>query len=214
MIKVAAPAHHQHLVCEPRIARVLSQAARSARMTRGMALIDRGTPAPGGESDMARTDCWSVVSMLVLLLGMPAALGADGPAEADDPYRRYILTAPEFQPVRQEPAFLIGRWDTWIYMPWRYQWTIGTGETGGRFCREFGFNGGFTDHGEGALDWLQRWGLRFYNDHTAGKGDLHLRGSENRSTVQADQHNPRAIRHGTDGPRPIDANLRRRLRDR
>ena len=67
-----------------------------------------------------------------------------------------------------------GRWDTWLYMPWRYRWTIGTGEEGGRFCRDYGINGGFTDHGEGPLDWLDRWNLRFYNDHTAGKGDLYL----------------------------------------
>jgi hypothetical protein len=124
------------------------------------------------------------------------------------------MTAPEFQPVRQDPAFLIGRWKTWIYMPWRYKWTVGTGDAGGRFCRDFGFNGGFTDHGEGPLDWLERWGLRFYNDHTAGKGDLHLHGSENKSRFQPDQRNPRAIRHGTDGPRPIDEEFRRRLRER
>jgi len=153
-------------------------------------------------------------SLLALLASMAVAAGADAPDEAADPYLRYVNTAPEFQPVRQDPAFLIGRWNTWIYMPWRYHWTIGTGDAGGRFCREFGFNGGFTDRGEGPLDWLERWNLRFYNDHTAGKGDLHLRGSENKSNFQPDQRNPRAIRHGTDGPRPIDAGLRRRLRDR
>ena len=32
---------------------------------------------------------------------------------------------------------MIGRWDTWLYMPWRYQWSIGTGDAGGQFCREF-----------------------------------------------------------------------------
>ena len=92
-------------------------------------------------------------------------------------------------------------------MPWRYQWTIGTGDAGGQFCRDFGFNGGFTDHGEGPLDWLARWNLRFYNDHTAGKGDLHLHGAEKKANFQPDQRNPRVIRHGTDGPRPIDARL-------
>ena len=153
-------------------------------------------------------------SLLALLVSMPAAAGADAPDGAGDPYLRYVNTAPEFRPVRQDPAFLIGRWNTWIYMPWRYQWTIGTGEAGGRFCRDFGFNGGFTDHGEGPLDWLERWNLRFYNDHTAGKGDLYLHGSENKANFQPDQRNPRAIRHGTDGPRPIDARLTRRLRDR
>ncbi len=153
-------------------------------------------------------------SILALIASMPAVAVGQGPSGGDDPYRRYITTAPEFQPVRQDAAFLIGRWNTWIYMPWRYQWTIGTGEAGGRFCREFGFNGGFTDRGEGPLDWLAKWGLRFYNDHTAGKGDLHLHGSEKKANFQADQRDPRAIRHGSDGPRPIDANLRHQLRDR
>ncbi len=111
--------------------------------------------------------------------------------------------------MRQDPAFLIGRWKTWIYMPWRYKWTIGTSEAGGRFCRDFGFNGGFTDHGEGPFDWLERWNLRFYNDHTAGKGELHLHGSEHGANFRAAQRDPRAIRRGTDGFRPVDENLRR-----
>lgn len=145
------------------------------------------------------------------------AAGAEPPpqprAEAD-PYERYVATALEYRPVKQDRAFLLGRWDTWLTMPWRYRWTIGTGEAGGRFCRDFGINGGFTDHGQGPIDWLEQWGLRFYNDHTAGKGDLHLTGANDRKTIQADQRDPRAIRHGTDGPRPIDSRLRARLRDR
>ncbi len=152
------------------------------------------------------------VWLLAALVSMPAA--ADGQESVGDPYLRYVNTAPEFQPVRQDPAFLIGRWNTWIYMPWRYQWTIGTDDAGGRFCREFGFNGGFTDHGEGPLDWLKRWNLRFYNDHTAGKGDLYLHGANSKANFLPDQRNPRVIRHGTDGPRPIDAKLKRRLHDR
>lgn len=94
------------------------------------------------------------VTVLTLAASISAVVRAQGPAGDDDAYRRYIMNAPEFRPVRQDQAFLIGRWDTWIYMPWRYQWTIGTNEAGGRFCRDFGFNGGFTDHGEGPLDWL------------------------------------------------------------
>ena len=98
------------------------------------------------------TKCFA--SILALAATMPVNVQAQVSTQDEDPYRRYILTAPEFRPVRQDPAFLIGRWNTWIYMPWRYQWTIGTNEAGGRFCRDFGFNGGFTDHGEGPLDWL------------------------------------------------------------
>jgi hypothetical protein len=154
------------------------------------------------------------LALCLALLSMPAAFASgEEPGGPNDPYRRYAEAAPEFRPVRQDANLLIGRWNTWIYMPWRYQWTIGTGDAGGRFCRDFGINGGFTDHGEGPLDWLDRWKLRFYNDHTAGKGDLHLHGSENKSTFKDDQRNPRALRHGTDGPRPLDENLRGKLRD-
>ena len=39
-------------------------------------------------------------------------------------------------------------------------------------------------------------------------------GRSSKANFQADQRNPRAIRHGTDGPRPIDETLRRQLRDR
>lgn len=151
--------------------------------------------------------------LLLTALFSSATAVADEPPSAD-PYRRYIETAPEFRPVRQDPRLLIGRWDTWLYMPWRYRWAVGTGEAGGRFCRAYGINGGFTDHGQGPLDWLRRWGLRFYNDHTAGKGDLYLQGANDRSQLQADQRNPRAIRHGSDGPRPLDEALWRRLRGR
>src|SRR5690606_19206128 len=100
---------------------------------------------------------------------------------AGDSYARYVQAASEFQPVRQDRELLLGRWDRWVYMPWRYQWTIGTGEAGGRFCRDYGIRGGFLDHGDGPLDWLERWGLRFYNDHTAGKGDLYLHRLSDRS---------------------------------
>src|SRR4051794_18694116 len=115
-------------------------------------------------------------------------------------YMRYVSEASEFRPVRPVAA---RRWDTWIYMPWRYRWTIGTGEAGGRFCRDLGINGGMTDHGEGPLDWLARWHLRFYNDHTAGKGDLYL---EPRG-LDARLGDPQAIR-----PRPLDRALSERLK--
>ncbi len=49
---------------------------------------------------MARAHWQFIVAMLALLPWTPAAFGADGPAEAGDPYRRYIETAPEFRPAR------------------------------------------------------------------------------------------------------------------
>ncbi|HEX6900572.1 MAG TPA: beta-galactosidase trimerization domain-containing protein [Thermoanaerobaculia bacterium] len=120
--------------------------------------------------------------------------------ESDRSYLDYLNRAPEFRPVSTPSA---RRWDTWIYMPWRYRWTIGTDEEGGRFSRAYGINGGFTDHGAGPLDWLERWNLRFYNDHTAGKGDLHLiPGSFGEGALR----DPRAVR-----PRPLDDSVRKKL---
>ncbi len=139
------------------------------------------------------------------------ALVASTVAAQEDPYLRYVRTAPEFRPVRQDPALLTGRWNTWIYMPWRYQWSIGTGETGGRFCREYGFNGGFTDHGSGPFDWLNQWKLRFYNDHTAAKGFLYLRGSNAKGNFKKYQRDARAVRSGTDGRQPIDKAMLEKL---
>ena len=127
------------------------------------------------------------------------------PRAADDTYLAYVSRAPEFCRVRQDPAVTIGRWDTWLYMPWRYRWPIGTGEAGGKLCRRLGINGAVSDHGQGPLEWFERWGLRFYNDHTAGKGDLYLEpggfGSELR--------NPRTVR-----PRPLDGALLAKLEGR
>ncbi|MBM4031895.1 MAG: beta-galactosidase [Planctomycetes bacterium] len=104
---------------------------------------------------------------------------------------------------------LIGRWDTWIYMPWRFQWGIGTGDEGGQFSRDYGFNGGFTDHGDrSVLPWLEKWNLRFYNDHTAGKGYLFL----NPTNWKASQKDGRALRFGGGGPRPLDDAMLEKLK--
>ncbi|AGA29612.1 beta-galactosidase trimerization domain-containing protein [Singulisphaera acidiphila] len=163
---------------------------------------------------MSRT---AMLTLLVALLiqGSFPAVGGETPAPAPaDAYARYIETASEFRPVSRDPKVLAGRWNTWLYMPWRYRWSIGTGDAGGRFCRDYGINGGFTDHGEGPLDWLARWELPFYNDHTAGKGDLYLRGAEKKANFQAYQRDPRAVRQGADGPRPLDSDRLRQVRDR
>ena len=90
----------------------------------------------------------------------------------EDPYERYVKTAPEFE---RSPRVTAERWKTWLYMPWRHRWSVGTGDEGGRFCREMGINGGFLDYGDGPLEWLEKWKLPFYVDHVAGKGTLFLR---------------------------------------
>ncbi|HJT35964.1 MAG TPA: hypothetical protein VJ783_28305, partial [Pirellulales bacterium] len=152
------------------------------------------------------------MSISRFVLAFVAVLACTQMAAADDHYLRYVSTAPEFQPVEHNPRMLIGRWDTWLYMPWRYQWTIGTGDEGGRFCRDYGLLGGFTDHGDGPFEWLNQWDLRFYNDHTAAKGFLHLHGAPERQNFAKFQRDGRAIRTGADGPQPLDDALRQRLR--
>ncbi|HEY0514529.1 MAG TPA: beta-galactosidase trimerization domain-containing protein [Thermoanaerobaculia bacterium] len=146
---------------------------------------------------------------ILAVLGLAVLAGACSRAEpslpaagpSDRTYLDYVRQAPEFRSVSKTTA---RRWSTWLYMPWRYRWTIGTGEAGGKLCRDLGINGGMTDHGEGPLPWLERWNLRFYNDHTAGKGDLYLEPGG----LDARLRDPRTVR-----PRPLDAALSERLKE-
>ena len=104
---------------------------------------------------------------------------------ADDPYETYVRTSEDFRPVQQDKDWALKAWPSWTYMPWTHQWTIGYDEASGRWSREHGYNGAFIDHGStslpggsktGRLDWIEQHGLRFYVDHLAGKGSLHLFG--------------------------------------
>ena len=129
--------------------------------------------------------------------------------EEDDPYYLYVKNAPEFKPVKQDPARWTAHWDTWIYMPWRFKWSIGTGDEGGQFCKDYGFNGGFTDHSDTTdVPWLDKWNLKFYNDHTASKGWLHLGDGDFKKYARE----PRTIRTGVKGPAPLDAAMLEKLK--
>ena len=92
-----------------------------------------------------------------------------------DPYEKYIKTSRDFQPVKQDKDWALKAWPSWTFMPWYYQWTIGFDDAAGQWCHKVGINGAFTDHGDTShLPWINKFKLRFYNDHTAGKGDLHM----------------------------------------
>ncbi len=143
---------------------------------------------------------------ILLVLGLTVLLASAACAD-ENAYLSYLKNAPEFQPIQHSPADMPPRWNTWIYMPWRYQSSIGTGDKGGEFCRDYGFNGGFVDHGEGPLDWFEKWNLRFYNDHAASKGFLHLRGAQEEKNFRQFFGDAQAIRSGTDGPQPLDEAL-------
>ncbi len=143
-----------------------------------------------------------------LLFGSLLLLSFSNCSEAEDGYSRYVGSAPEFKPVRQDETLLLKRWDRWHYMPWRFHWGIGTGQAGGEFCRDYGITGAFTDSGEGPFEWINKWDLSFYNDHTAGKGLLYLYGANKGQNFVRFQRDPKAIRQGTRGPQPVDAKLK------
>ncbi len=98
-----------------------------------------------------------------------------------DPYARYVRTSKDFRRVKQAKAWCEKAFPGWVDMPWTYQWTIGYTDASGRWSQAHGYNGAFLDGNGGApdgppgkLDWINRFGLHFYMDHTAGKGSLHM----------------------------------------
>ena len=101
---------------------------------------------------------------------------------AEDAYEKYIRTSEDFRAVRQDPEMTLRAWPSWTYMPWTHQWGIGYDDEAGRWSVANGYNGAFIDHGDtsangsptGRLAWIEKHGLRFYVDHLAGKGVLHL----------------------------------------
>ncbi len=138
------------------------------------------------------------------------------PANAvdSDAYTRYVRTSKDFQRVKQEKVWCDKAFPGWIYMPWTYQWTIGNTDVSGRWSRSHGYNGAFLDGNGGApdsppgkLDWINRFQLHFYMDHTAAKGYLHL--------WDGDKAQPHMQELHGNGVRtvPINSALGQKLRD-
>jgi hypothetical protein len=104
------------------------------------------------------------------------------PAFGADPYEEYLRTSEDFRRVKQEKSWLYKAFPSWTYMPWTYQWSIGYTEESGRWSVEHGYNGAFVDRDDiaaegkpnGRLRWIDQFKLRFYVDHAADKGLLHL----------------------------------------
>lgn len=133
--------------------------------------------------------------------------------ESTDPYARYARTSRDFRRVKQDKAWLNKAYPGWIYMPWTYQWTIGYTEASGKWSQAHGYNGAFLDGNggdpdspKGKLEWINRFGLRFYMDHTARKGYLHLWDGDKKQAHLAELHGS--------GVRPVPLNdaLREKLR--
>jgi hypothetical protein len=121
---------------------------------------------------------------LAVVSGLTAALLNTGPAPAaePDPYATYINNSKDFRPVKQDKAWLLKAYPSWLYMPWTHQWTVGYTDDSGKWSVDNGFNGAFVDWDRidanksktGRLDWINKFGLHFYVDHLAGKRELHL----------------------------------------
>ena len=132
---------------------------------------------------------------------------------AGDPYEDYVRTSEDFRAVKQEKAWAWHAFPSWTSMPWTYQWKIGYDDLSGHWTLAQGYNGAFVDRDDiaaegsktGRLDWINQFGLRFYTDHVAGKGLLHLwDGNEGKAHLDA--------LHGTGlRPVPLNAATRRQL---
>ena len=104
------------------------------------------------------------------------------PAFAADSFEHYIRTSEDFRAVKQKKAWALRAWPSWTFMPWTHQWTIGYNDESGRWSLAHGYNGAFMDRDgvaaegskTGRIDWIDKFKLRFYVDHVAGKGLLHL----------------------------------------
>ncbi|MFK5923223.1 MAG: beta-galactosidase trimerization domain-containing protein [Verrucomicrobiota bacterium] len=106
------------------------------------------------------------------LLFIATHLCAAAPA---DPYENYLKNSKDFHRVKQDKNWILKAWPSWLYMPWYYQWGIGHKQAGADFSKKHGYNGAFLDHGDTQnLAWIEKNQLRFYMDHTAGKGSLYL----------------------------------------
>ena len=100
----------------------------------------------------------------------------------EDPYEKYVQTSRDFRPVKQDKQWCYKAFPSWTYMPWTYRWTLGYTDESGKWALGHGYNGAFIDWDRigaagsktGKLDWINRFKLRFYVDHTAAKRYLHL----------------------------------------
>ena len=138
----------------------------------------------------------------LVLLGLCVAMPALAQGDA---YEAYVKGSRDFKRVRMDAAVIERAYPSWTFMPWYYQWTIGFDDAAAEFCREVGINGGFIDGWDTKpLAWLDQHKLRFYVDHVAGKGDLHM--WDHFPKDEADRIHGTGIRN-----RPVNAEMKAKL---
>lgn len=116
-----------------------------------------------------------VMTLLAIVASLErAGLAAPPAASPADPYEVYVKTSKDFKAVKQDKTWALKAWPSWVYMPW--QAPLGTDDKAAAYYDRIGWNGQTIDFrgGTGALPWINQHKLRFYCDHTADKGFLHL----------------------------------------
>ncbi|MCM8540374.1 MAG: beta-galactosidase trimerization domain-containing protein, partial [Lentisphaeraceae bacterium] len=134
----------------------------------------------------------SKTSVLILLFFLAQALVAED-------YQNYISTSKDFHQIRKIEN-LDDYWANWIMMPWRTQWGRKFDDKLAKEMAEWGYNGAFQDHmpNESTSSSLEKYNLRWYLDHTAGKGQLYLKPDVFKKAKKSDRrpislHDPKII---------------------
>ena len=149
---------------------------------------------------------------LAAALAVSAALFTAPHALAQqDPYETYVKTSKDFKPVKQDKDWALKAFPSWTFMPWYAEWPLGFDDAAGKFQLDNGMNGSFTNRG-GAdrIDWINKFHLRFYMDHTAGKGDLHQWDSLN-PTKPKDKAILDTLHGNGMRPRPVNTAMKTKL---
>jgi hypothetical protein len=132
----------------------------------------------------------------------------------EDAYESYVKNSIDFASVDLDRDGALKAWPGWYYMPWPFRWAIGYDNDAGKWCLEHGYNGAHLDQGEteaagtDKLAWIEKFGLRFYGGHVAGKGDLFLWDRD-----EVGPHRPKLWGTGV-RPRPLDSDLKAGLEKR
>ena len=150
---------------------------------------------------------YAIIMLTALALG-----GSRETGTSEEAYARWIRTSDDFAPVARDREMFLDAWPGWLYLPWSYRWTLPYNPRGARWTLDHGYNGAFLDHGQtrvneqDKLAWIDKHGLKFYVDHVAGKGDLHLWDGGKEAPYRAELRSP-GVR-----PRPVNADLAERLK--
>ena len=118
---------------------------------------------------------WKSLTLLAALaVAGTAGLAALPASSSADPYETYVKTSKDFKAVKQDKDWALKAWPGWVYMPW--QTPLGTDDKAAAYYEKIGWNGQTLDFRGGAarLGWISQHNLRFYCDHTAEKGFLHI----------------------------------------